>query len=564
MKTRDLITNIVIWAMIKKGYFSLYTMSRNAKDARKKNDKLLFKILNANKTSEYGRKYHFSEIKSIDDFRQNVPITRFDAYEDYVNRMIENDEKNLITSVPLAGYAQSSGTMGKKKYIPLSYPEIKVYTDNTVTRALALADRASREVYKKGLKPGRGMFTCPALKDTLPNGLPCTYVPDVAAKQYGFVYPYILNAPFKTPFTEQEADTQYMNCRFALEDRDTLYVFCIFYKEIMAMIDYLKSNWRSLCDDIENGTLGDLAVTTPEAAEIIKSYLKPNPERANELRKEFEKGFDETIIKRIWPNMSLFSGIGNSSFEAFTERTRKYSKGVPFDFSIYGASEGLFAAADEIESTKQLLLIDSCYYEFIPVDDETKILSLDELEIGKEYEIVITNQAGFYRYRCGDIIKVVDYLNDCPYINFSSRKGTLLNITGEKTSEEQMVKAVEAVAKAAGIDIKDWAVYCSIDEFPYNYILLLEAEDGMDLRPFAEVAHEKLKEVNPQYAYFTSIVKIGPIEIENLEPGTHKAWVDLQMSRGTPFSQVKPVRIIDTDVKKDHFLNRIRKMDKNS
>ncbi|MBR0418502.1 MAG: GH3 auxin-responsive promoter family protein, partial [Erysipelotrichaceae bacterium] len=78
-----------------------------------------------------------------------------------------------------------------------------------------------------------------------------------------------------------------------------------------------------------------------------------------------------------------------------------------------------------------MVSIDSCYYEFIPVDDETKILSLDELEIGKEYEIVITNQAGFYRYRCGDVIKVLDYLNYCPYINFSSRKGTLLNITGE-------------------------------------------------------------------------------------------------------------------------------------
>lgn len=85
MKARDLITNIVIWVMIKKGYFSLYNMSRNAKDARKKNDKLLFQILNTNKTSEYGRKYHFSEIKSFDYFRRNVPITRLDAYEDYVN-----------------------------------------------------------------------------------------------------------------------------------------------------------------------------------------------------------------------------------------------------------------------------------------------------------------------------------------------------------------------------------------------------------------------------------------------------------------------------------------------
>ena len=95
--------------------------------------------------------------------------------------------------------------------------------------------------------------------------------------------------------------------------------------------------------------------------------------------------------------MSVISGIGTTTFEPFSRICRRNTKGVLYDFSIYGASEGLFAACDEIESEKQLLLVESCYYEFIPTDDKNRILSLNELEVGKEYIILITNQAGLYR-----------------------------------------------------------------------------------------------------------------------------------------------------------------------
>jgi hypothetical protein len=355
-----------------------------------------------------------------------------------------------------------------------------------------------------------------------------------------------------------EAESQFLNCRFALEEKYTLFMFCIFFREITGIINYLENNWEQIVDDIEKGVVSDLAMATPEALEKLKPYIKPNPVRAAELRREFSKGFDETIIKRIWPNMSVIYGIGTSTFTPFSKKARNYTNGIPFYFSIYGASEGLWAATDELDSPKQLLLVDSCYYEFIPTDDESKFLSIDELEIGKTYEIVITNQAGLYRYRCGDVIKVLDYMNECPYIMFAYRKGQLLNITGEKTTEEHMAKVVKEIAKVAGCKITNWAVQSKIEEHPYYYLLLLENEEGKDLREYTELAHQLLCEANPRYAYFTNINGMGKLEIANQEPGTHKAWADTQVARGVAYTQIKPVRILDNSTKEEFFLSRLK------
>ncbi len=565
-KSRRVLSEMMVKAMTVKGHHDLKRMHRNTIDARSKNEKLLMHILDVNKYSVYGMKYGFEDIKSAEEYKKKLPYTTFDDYEDYIVQMIDNDKKSLITSLKLVGYAQSSGSVGNRKFVPITQPEVNVYTRYTVTRMLALADDYHKKNRKKGngasgdMKYFRGMFTCPSFDDRFPNGMLCSNIADVAAKQLGFIYPYILNTPFRKQFTEQEVDSKYINLRFSLEEKDTMYMFCVFFREITSYIDFLENNWETMVDDIEHGTVSEISHATPEALKKLSKVLKPNPERAAELRTEFEKGFDETIIKRIWPNMSVICGIGTSTFEPFAELARKYTKGIPFDFSIYGASEGLFAAVDELDSGKQLLLIDSCYYEFIPqdTDDESITLSVDELEIGKEYEIVITNQAGLYRYRCGDVIKVVDKMNDCPYIQFSLRKGQLLNITGEKTTEEHMAAVVNLLKEEAGCEIINWTVYNDLDKHPYHYVLLLENDSGIDMKKYEDFAHQKLCEVNPRYAYFTAISGMGRMTVENQEPGTQKAWAAMQISKGVSSAQVKPVRILDTPVKEEFFKNRIK------
>ncbi len=84
------------------------------------NKGLLERLLRDNQDTEYGRKYHFSEIKSIDDYRKNVPMTTYADYEGYINRMTEDGERNLLSSYPVVYYASTSGTSGSPKKIPVT------------------------------------------------------------------------------------------------------------------------------------------------------------------------------------------------------------------------------------------------------------------------------------------------------------------------------------------------------------------------------------------------------------------------------------------------------------
>ena len=553
MNSRDFLTSVMIRIMIARGHHGIKVMHQNTIQGRKKNDALLFRILKRNRNCAYGKQFHFEDIHSIEDYRRMVPLSNYSNYESYIQRMIDHDETNLITSLPLVGYSQSSGSVGTRKFVPLTKDSVSVYTNYTFTRMMANADRYWKAHGKSGLNPGRGVYTVPGYDEHLPNGLPCTNASDVPAQQLKFLYPYILITPFPKLYTAQQIDHRYLYFRFALEDPTTMYFFGIFFKDIVDYFKYLETNWSALLDDITNGTISEFAQADETTKAELMHYIKPNPERAALLRKEFEAGFDETIISRIWPNLQVINAIGTATFETFTDLARQHTKGIPFDYSIYGASEGLFAAADSLESKKQLLLLDSCYYEFIPEEDESQILSIDELEIGKRYEIVITNQSGLYRYRCGDVILVVDYLNECPYIQFVYRKGQLLNLTGEKTTEEHMRQAVHELEEKSGVRINHWVVYNSTEDYPFHYVLLVENEEEKDLSGYSAFLHEALKEINIRYAHFIGTRKIGPIQIRNLKYGTNKAWMQKQVDNGVPPSQVKPVRFLDTPEKLEFF-----------
>ena len=558
MDRRDFLTKVIVGLMIKKGYLDIRSMHKNALNARARNEKLLLSILKKNQDTEYGKAHHFGEIRTVEDFRRLVPVSDYHDYEKYIDRMVYQGEMNLITSLPVIGYAQSSGTVGGRKYVPLTQPQIDVYTKHTVTRMMACADKYLRKNCGRRLKPGRGLYTNHAICDYLPNGVLSSNVADVAARQMGFLYPYILSNPYKRLFTQYEAEFRYVNTRFALQDRNTMYVFSVFLKMFTDLMIYLKKHWETIVDDIEKGTVSEIAKATPEVMKMLKAKIRPDPVRAAELRREFEKGFDETIVPRIWPNMSAICGIGTSTFEQFYKLSRTMTGDIPYDFSIYGASEGLFAAVDELNSARQLMLVESCFYEFIPTEDESKVLRLDELQVGKEYEIIVTTQSGLYRYKCGDVIKVVDYLGECPYIQFAYRKGQLLNLAGEKTTEEHMQAAVDKISEKAGCRILNWTVDSVITAQPCHYLLMLENDEGKDLREYTGYADQVLREINPRYAHFADRGVLGKVQVVNLEAGANTAWIrNRTKGNGPSVSMVKPVRILDTEEKKAFFTARI-------
>ena len=551
---------IILSCLTWKGQLDVMCMLRNAANAREVNDRLLLRILHENRNSEYGLAFKFSDIHSVDEFKRRVPICTYNDIAPYIDRMYENDEKNLITSNKIIGYATSSGSVGKPKHIPRTNADVRIYTKYTVTRFLALAKTYLRKQGTRRVRNARGICLLSRYDDVSPFGLTSSNVADIAAKKYFYIYPQILVLPLGRQFKADEIDMKYACARFGLEEKDCSYIFYVFSKGIAELIEYIRGHWQSIADDIEHGVTDSSVFIRNDIRAELHRKLRPNPRRAAEIRHECSLGFDSTILARLWPNMSVISSIGTSAtFERFTESIKKYASGIPIDYSIYGASEGLFAAAHDLNEPGQLLLADSCFYEFVDPDDAKaeQTLALDELEVGKEYEIIITNRSGFYRYRFHDVVRILGYRDKCPIVNFVYRKGQLLNITGEKTNMEQMTAALAQLEACSGAKIGEWTVFVDMGDCQHRYALLAETEDNMDLSSYAEQFDKILCAVNPQYLFHKNNQHIDPPVIMNQIPGTHDTWREQRVKAGASVDQVKPVRILDTDEKLEFFLSRV-------
>ena len=556
-------TNVLTWAIIRiltqKGKKSLKEMMRNCARANDLSREMLMKIVQDNKDTEYGKRYHFDQIHSIEDYKRLVPFTTYDDYAPYIERMVDKGEKNLITVYPIVQYAETSGSIGVPKKIPVSRQSMNIYTKYTITRVTALADKWHREHDHHKLPIGRGFNQLEIVDRTLPDGTPLGNISGSAAKSYKKLFPYYLTSPIPVLYPKGYIPMMYLKVRYALADRDTSFMFSVFMTNLVDMMNYIKNNWEWLVEDIRTGTFNkDVKIDEETKAELMK-VTRPEPERAAELEREFKKGFDDPIIPRIWPKMSFISTIGTGGFAAYTRAMRSFSGDVPIDFQIYGASESMMATCTHIEEPEFALLCDSCFFEFLPADapaDCTDTLNIDQLEVGKEYEIIITNLSGFYRYRIKDVLRVLGYEGESPKITFSYRKSQLLDLAGDKITESMMDEAIRRTGDELGVNIIDYCVYPNRDVSPSHYEFLIEPDAPLDpskCDKYRQILEKHLGEVNPVYKECLDTNEIAPALLYLQQMQTHALWRDVKVHKGTSLNQVKPVRVLDTPLKKDFF-----------
>ncbi len=548
--------------MVLKGNASLRSLEKSSLAPMEENLALLKKIIRENKDTEFGKKYHFDEIETIDDFKRLVPPSVYDDYAQDMER-VKAGEENVFTASKILGFSRTSGSSGMPKYIPATVPSLQAYVKYTWTRALALGAKALKE-QGKSYHPGRGVFLSPATNELLPNGMPCSNIAEIGAREYGTFYPYILTVPNRNLFDMHDGDYIYNIYRFALADEDVTFIFSVFFSINVSQMSYLRENWELIVDDIEKGTINETVDLKPEVRETLSKLIRPMPERAAYLRKQFQQGFDETLFKRLWPHMTVLCSIGNASFKPAADYIRQFSKGIPFDFSIYGASEALIGACYELENTDMQLLTDSCFYEFVPEDafdneekDGLQTLTLDQLEQGKKYEILITTQAGLYRYHLKDVIEVKGFRNKCPLISFVYRKGQLFNVAGEKFSEEDARNTIERLEEVHGIKVDHWLFYQDDSVVPNRYALAVECDADLDWDACIDELEEYMGYYNKRYPSQRAKCFISRMIVRQQQPGTHDAWAQLCISRGASAAQIKPVHTLDTQEKRDFFLQRM-------
>ena len=539
----------------------LEEVTQQCREPMRTNEVLLMRILDQNKDTEFGKKHRFSEIRSIEDYQRAVPVTTYDDYVDYILSMTENGEENLICACKVHHYNKSSGTMGTPKRIPLSDEQMEQYNAYMKHMPFGVIDKEIGRDWVDG-KAIR-IVESTADETLLPCGASYGALTNKLTRQFRPYLSLLYTSPDEAIFPVSGTDTRYLHARFALMEPDATTMTASFYSFLVELLRYIENNWELLCDDIEKGTIDD-SIRLPEGVRAgLLGRIEPMPERARELREVFSQGFAEPFVPKVWKRMAAVIGIGTGSFKAYADMLRDKYLGAGIHMAKLGivSSEGFVSATYRLDSDDTVLLPNSLFYEFLPLDagdDYSKIVTLDKVEPGKAYELILTNLSGLYRYRTRDAVRIESYLEETPTVCFLYRIDQTVSIMGEKTTEEALRSAAHDTAKELGFDLVDFTVYPDLKASPVRYQYFMEISNKpADLPPklIRRVLEEKLAQANPSMGDKVRNRVCGDTRLNFLEDETYLLYHDMMVRRGASASQTKPVHVIGNTMQRKFFFS---------
>ncbi len=524
---------------------------------------LLMQMLYENKDTEYGKKYGFADIQTVEEYQKRVPVATYDDLAPYLERMMAG-EKDILTAYSFNHFNETSGTVGVPKVVPMTDRQSEVFAKYNNLYMYGLMGESVDPEWMNG----RAFCTSSGNCRTLPSGLT---VGEASAKMADYIKGGrdALDAMIRTMYTspieglnpEHGVDTKYVHTRFALMDREVRGMVTGFYSVIVLFLHYIETHVELLIHDIETGTISD-EVEMPEGVrKSLLAKIEPMPERAAELREAFKNGTEEPWVKKVWPHFTYLTGAGGDGFEIYDRQIKEHftGGGVANIYSGITASEGLWSVPAGVNDFDSILAPSAAFVEFLPVeagDDFSRCVTIDKLEEGRIYELIVTNLSGFWRYRMSDAVKVTGFYNQTPKVQFMYRVNRTINLAEEKTTEKALQIAVEAVAKEMNIDLADFTVYPNTEVTPNRYDFLIEPRKDVadfDMDALRESVFKHLCEANPVYYDCYADHWLDKPEVYFLQPETQLLYRDMMVMRGASMNQLKPVRVIMNERQRKFF-----------
>ena len=468
------------------GRLMLCRFHRQMRRAKEVNARTLRHIIEKNQHTEFGQRYGFSALldnshksHSIEAYKSTVPLSSYRDYEAEIERM-KQGEQNILVAEPLISFTATSGTTGSAKLVPRTRTHQRI---PTIIAGLMNPATAS-DRWLKGVRRGKGicLLTCAGTIGHTQAGMTIGEHSAMGMRRIAGMIPHLWCSPTEVFFLEDIPTARYLHALFGLRDRQAQYIGATYAPYALQWLVDMEHRWTELIADIECGKLSKNLVLPPAIRQSLEARLTPDPARADELRTAAAAGFNG-IVSRIWSHMAYVETVTTGSFATYIPALRAYIGETPLFSSFYGASESPMGVGLWPDRPGDYALpVGYGYYEFVPLADvdreQPKTVDLDSLIVGESYEVVVTNFSGFYRYRMGDIIRVVGRYYETPILNFSCRRGTMLNLTGERTTEAHIKAAIDRLTdewlKGVGSCLRDYTTAIDLSVNPPRYIFYLE------------------------------------------------------------------------------------------
>jgi hypothetical protein len=285
----------------------------------------------------------------------------------------------------------------------------------------------------------------------------------------------------------------------------------------------LEAHTEALIRDLRDGTL-DASLDVPESVRAeLASRLRPDPQRAAELDVIAERS-GRLLPKHCW-NLSFLANWTGGTMGLYLREFPKYFGDIPVRDIGLLASEGRVSVPLADGTPCGVLDVAANFYEFIPVTERESshptVLRSHEVEAGRDYFILLTTSAGFYRYDISDVVRVQGFHGEAPIIEFLNKGAHVSSLTGEKVSEKQAVLAFERACRSIGLSCASFVLAPQWADPPF-YRLHVEDGGGCEptVLPALEAAMEaQLTAVNAEYASKRSSRRLGPVQVNTVPAG---------------------------------------------
>jgi GH3 auxin-responsive promoter len=448
----------------------------NPEDAQRE---VLQDLVTSAQYTEFGRKYNFSQLFNIRSFKQAVPIHEYDDLKPYIQRIMAG-EQNILWNTPVYWFAKSSGTTGdKSKFIPISEESLEdghYKAAKDVLTMYYLFNPDSDMLTGKGLVLG-GSHTISQMNDEVQYG-------DLSAV-------LIQNSPFwghwlRTPDIS------------------------------IALMDEWESKIEKLAETTINENVTSISGVPTWTIVLFKRILEIT---------------GKATMSEVWPNLELYMH-GGVSFVPYKEQFKKLiGKDINY-LEMYNASEGFFAAQDRPGEEGMLLFVDhGTFMEFMPVGEYGKenpqTIGLNDVELGKNYALVISTNGGLWRYLVGDTIQ---FTSLAPFrIKVSGRLKHYINAFGEEIIVDNTDKAIAEACEKTGAVVNDYTaapVYFSDTANGAHEWLIEFEKEPVSLANFTDELDKALKNANSDYeAKRHKDIALGKPIIHSLQKGIFDEWL---------------------------------------
>lgn len=413
---------------------------------------VLMGLLQFAKETEIGKTYDFKSIANYETFAQRVPVVGYEEISDQIE-LSRKGKQNIFWPTPIKWFAKSSGTTNaKSKFIPVSNEALEDchYKSGKDLLSLYLNNNPESELFiGKSLRLGGSK----ALYEE--NG---TVFGDLSAI-------LIDNAPFWAELSSTPSNKV-----------------------------SLMNNW----DEKLEAIVAECTLENVTSIAGVPSWMLVL------LNKVIEETGKENLLE-LWENLEVYFH-GGVSFTPYKEQYEKLIPNKSFNYyEIYNASEGFFAIQDRNGKDDLLLMLDyGIFYEFIPMDTYGKphqrIVPLNQVLLGVNYAIVITTNAGLWRYRIGDTVR---FTSVKPYrIKVTGRTKHHLNVFGEELIIENVENALKTACKKTDSFLLEYTVapvFMEGKEKGGHEWLIEFSQPPSDLNQFAELLDNALKAINSDY-----------------------------------------------------------------